>query len=246
MRAIAAAGLSHVLAVYMILVWPVLVRRRYQTLKRGLQEHDPNARMRAYRRMLLHQGAMVVVVLAILAVGAIPASRVGFVGLTGGPSQRDMLLSVLGAVIASGLVFRWKGDQMVQRLFKMAGAILPFTAQERWTFAVIALGAGFSEELLFRGFLMDYLGQNFPRLDTWSLVLVSSAIFGFAHLYQGWRGTILTGVLGCAFGALYTLTGSLLAPAAIHAAVDLRLLIIVTPERMRAFGLAQNAPRDAG
>src|SRR5579864_7800456 len=59
MRAIAAAGLSHVLAVYMILVWPVLVRRRYQTLKRGLQEHDPNARMRAYRRMLLHQGAMV-------------------------------------------------------------------------------------------------------------------------------------------------------------------------------------------
>jgi membrane protease YdiL (CAAX protease family) len=242
MRAIAAAGLSHILVAYMILVWPALVRRRYQMLQRGLQEHDPNARMRAYRRMLLHQGGMVLVVIAILVLGAIPASRVGFLRPVGEPSHTRLLLSVLGGVIASGLVFRWKGDHMVRRLFQMAGAILPVTPPERWTFAAISVGAGFSEELLFRGFLMDYLGQNFASLDTWALVLISSVIFGFAHLYQGWRGTVLTGVLGGAFGMLYTFTGSLLAPAAIHAAVDLRLLIIVTPERMRAFGLAQDTP----
>jgi membrane protease YdiL (CAAX protease family) len=199
--------------------------------------------MRAYRRMLRHQGAMVLVVMSILVLGAIPASRIGLLRPVGGLLQTSVLLSVLGGVIASGLVFRWKGDHVVERLFKMAGAILPVTAQERWTFAAISVGAGFSEELLFRGFLMDYLGQNFASLETWALVLISSVIFGFAHLYQGWRGTVLTGVLGCTFGMLYTLTGSLLAPAAIHAAVDLRLLIIVTPERMRAFGLTQDAPR---
>jgi len=148
----------------------------------------------------------------------------------------------LGGVIASGLILRWKGDHLLQRLFRMAGALLPVTPQERWTFAAISVGAGFSEELLFRGFLIDYLNQNFTGLDTWALVLISSAVFGFAHLYQGWRGTVLTGVLGSAFGLLYTFTGSLLAPVVIHAAVDLRLLIIVTPERMRAFGLAQDAP----
>ena len=89
---------------------------------------------------------------------------------------------------------------------------------------------------------MDYLNQNFAGLDTWALILISSAVFGFAHLYQGWRGTMLTAVLGSAFGMLYTLTGNLLAPVVVHAAVDLRLLIIVTPERMRAFGLQQDAP----
>lgn len=243
MRAIAATGLAHALVVYMILIWPALVRRRYRSLQRRLQEHDPNARMRAYRRMLLHQGAMVLAVVAILALGAIPPSRVGFAKPAGGPLQTNILLSCLGGVIASGLILRWKGGHLLPRLFKMAGAILPVTAQERWTFAAISMGAGFSEELLFRGFLMDYLRQNFAGLDTWALVLISSAVFGFAHLYQGWRGTILTGVLGSAFGVLYTFTGSLLAPVAIHAAVDLRLLIIVTPERMRAFGLEQNAPR---
>ena len=243
MRAVAAAGLSHLLVVYMILIWPALVRRRYQALQQRLQKHEPDARMRAYRRMLAHQGAMVLVVLAILAVGAIPASRVGFAKPAGGSLQTNILFSFLGGVIASGLILRWKGDHLLQRLFKMAGAILPVTARERWTFAAISVGAGFSEELLFRGFLMDYLNQNFAGLDSWALVLITSAVFGFAHLYQGWRGTMLTGVLGCVFGLLYTFSGSLLAPVAIHAAVDLRLLIIVTPERMRAFGLTQDAPR---
>jgi membrane protease YdiL (CAAX protease family) len=227
----------------MILIWPALVRRRYQSLQRSLQERDPNARMRAYRRMLIHQGAMVLVVMAILVLGAIPASRVGFAKPEGGPVQATILLCSLGGVIASGLILRWKGGHLLPRLFKMAGAILPVTEQERWTFAAISVGAGFSEELLFRGFLFDYLNQNFVGLDAWALVLISSAVFGFAHLYQGWRGTILTGVLGSAFGVLYVLTGSLLAPVAIHAAVDLRLLIIVTPERMRAFGLEQEPPR---
>lgn len=240
---IAAAGLSHLLVVYMILVWPALVRRRYQSLQRRLQEHDPNARMRAYRRMLLHQSAMVLVVLAILWLGAIPASRFGFVKPASGPLQTNFVLSFLGGVIVSGLILRRKGDHLLQRLFKMAGAILPVTAQERRTFAAISVGAGFSEELLFRGFLIDYLNQNFTGLDTWALILISSLVFGFAHLYQGWRGTMLTGVLGCAFALLYTLTGSLLAPVVIHAAVDLRLLIIVTPQRMRAFGLTQDVPR---
>ena len=243
MRTTAAAGLSHLLVIYMILVWPALVRRRYQSLQRRLQEHHGNARIRAYRRMLLHQGAMVLVVMAILALGSIPASRVGLLKPAGGALETNILVCVLGGVIASGLVFRWKGDRMVERLFKMAGAILPVTAQERWTFAAIAAGAGFSEELLFRGFLIDYLNQNFMRLDTWALILISSLVFGFAHLYQGWRGIVLTGVLGCVFALLYTVTGSLVAPVAIHAAVDLRLLIIVSPERMRAFGLTQDVPR---
>ena len=88
---------------------------------------------------------------------------------------------------------------------------------------------------------MDYLNQNFAAGRLAADVHLQRR-FGFAHLYQGWRGTMLTAVLGSAFGMLYTLTGNLLAPVVVHAAVDLRLLIIVTPERMRAFGLQQDAP----
>ncbi len=66
---------------------------------------------------------------------------------------------------------------------------------------------------------------------------MSGLVFGWAHLFQGWRGVALTGMLGAAFALLYIATESLLSPIIIHAAIDLRILIIVTPERMRALGL---------
>ena len=77
----------------------------------------------------INQGAMVLVVMAILVLGAIPASRVGFVKPAAGPLQTNILLSCLGAVIASGLILQWKGDHLLHRLFKMAGAITYFTAR---------------------------------------------------------------------------------------------------------------------
>jgi len=120
----------------------------------------------------------------------------------------------------------------------MAGAILPVTARERWLFVAISIGAGISEEMLFRGFLLYYLDQHFPGLDSGAQILMSGLVFGWAHLFQGWRGIALTGMLGAAFALLYIATGSLLSPIVIHAAIDLRILLIVTPERMRALGLA--------
>ena len=43
--------------------------------------------------------------------------------------------------------------------------------------------------------------------------------------------------LAVIFGLIYALTDSLFAPAVIHAAIDLRMLIVATPQRMRALGL---------
>jgi len=108
-------------------------------------------------------------------------------------------------------------------------------------FAVISVGAGVSEELLFRGFLLYYLDQHIPGVDNWALIPISGIVFGFAHLYQGWRGILFTGCLGGAFAFFYTFTGSLLAPILIHAALDLRLLIIFTPARLRALTAAGNS-----
>ena len=55
----------------------------------------------------------------------------------------------------------------------------------------------------------------------WASVVVSSVLFGAAHLYQGRGGLIGTGILGLLFGTFRAYTGSLLPVAAWHAAVDL-------------------------
>lgn len=232
--------LSHLLVAYMVLVWPWRGRRRYQTLQNELAGGASDVRIDVYRRMLLHQAGIVLVVLMIAWAGNIPRESIGLV-MSG--TQVRLVLMLLAAIGISGLFFRWKGDRFVKRMLEMAVAILPATRIERWWFAVLSIGAGVSEELLFRGFLLYYLARYLPDLNVWPQILIASAVFGFAHLFQGWRGILATGALGAVFGLLYAVTGSLFVPVVIHAAIDLRILIVATPQRMRALGLTAGVPR---
>ena len=232
--------LSHLLVAYTVLVWPWRGRRRYRTLQSELTGGASDVRIDVYRRMLLHQAAIVLVVLMIAWAGKIPRESIGLV-MSG--TQVRLVLMLLAAIGISGLFFRWKGDRFVKRMLEMAVAILPATPIERWWFAVLSIGAGVSEELLFRGFLLYYLARYLPDLNVWPQILIASAVFGLAHLFQGWRGILATGALGAVFGLLYAVTGSLFVPVVIHAAIDLRILIVATPQRMHALGLITGARR---
>jgi membrane protease YdiL (CAAX protease family) len=52
-------------------------------------------------------------------------------------------------------------------------------------------------------------------------------VFGIDHGYQGWSGVLLTGVLALIFTALFVLSGSLWLPMAVHALLDLRILVLL-------------------
>lgn len=86
-------------------------------------------------------------------------------------------------------------------------------------FVVVALTAGFCEEFLYRGWLLSITG--FALKSVWLGLLISSILFGFAHLYQGRTGIISTGVLGLVFGLIYLASGSLLPGQILHTLLDL-------------------------
>lgn len=64
------------------------------------------------------------------------------------------------------------------------------------------LSASIGEEILFRGFAFVQL-KNILGDKPWLIILVSSALFGFPHFYQGITGVILTFLIGLGFGYLY-------------------------------------------
>lgn len=84
--------------------------------------------------------------------------------------------------------------------------------------------AGFIEEFLWRGYLVerliDLLGSQ-TKL-TWGVVLVVSAfIFGLGHSYQGTEGMLKTGAVGLVFGISYLVVGRNLWPLILtHALID--------------------------
>jgi CAAX protease family protein len=103
-------------------------------------------------------------------------------------------------------------------------ALLPRTREERLTFAVLAVTAGICEEVVFRGFGFAYVRFVWPGVTDGWLIVITSVVFGLAHLYQGPRGVVLTGLAGAVFASMTVTTGSLLPAIAVHAMVDLRIL----------------------
>ena len=146
-------------------------------------------------------------------------------GVSTGPNLfRSVVVAASGTLILAGLHwmnFRRMGrlrDKLPPRVLAMATRILPQSRAERIPFLGLALTAGCCEEFLYRGFAMAAFARaGFP---IWASVVVSSVLFGAAHLYQGRGGLIGTGLLGLLFGAFRAFTGSLIPVTAWHAAVD--------------------------
>ncbi len=103
-----------------------------------------------------------------------------------------------------------------------------------WIVMVAIFAAGFGEELLWRGFLMDRL-MHLPGLrgNVWPVIAIQAAFFGLPHLYQGWGGVLLTGMIGMYFGWLRTRVGWSLLPLVIaHAGVDTIMMLIGYAQKM--------------
>lgn len=64
---------------------------------------------------------------------------------------------------------------------------------------------GFLEEILFRGFLITRLSSVFAKEWVGNIlaILITSATFGFSHMYQGWSGVISTGLIAIILGLIF-------------------------------------------
>lgn len=64
---------------------------------------------------------------------------------------------------------------------------------------------GFIEEILFRGFLITRISNLFSskNLGYLTAIVLTSAVFGYSHLYQGWSGVISTGLIAVLLGIIF-------------------------------------------
>jgi len=100
----------------------------------------------------------------------------------------------------------------------LAERILPQSAVELVPYFGLALTAGLCEEFLYRGFAMAALTR--AGLPVWGVVLLSSVLFGLAHLYQGRGGIVSTLIIGTVFGTARIAYDGLVPVMAWHFAVD--------------------------
>jgi membrane protease YdiL (CAAX protease family) len=225
---------SHLLVAYVVLVEPWLGHRLYNQLKAQAAASVAEAKVRFYRRIAIHQLLATALVLAIWRLGTIAAKDLGLCLPNSWQTLLPFMSGFVPAAFVVTLLLRKGGDRMLKGTVKMVGAMLPISTAERSWFAGVSVGAGISEELVFRGFLLYYIAINLPALGIVPRIALASIVFGLCHFYQGWQGVLGTTVLGAVLAGLYIMTGSLLLPIVLHALIDLRILLILTPKRLQA------------
>lgn len=128
------------------------------------------------------------------------------------------------------------------KIFKMFVPIHPALL------AIFCLFVGFYEELFFRGFVLTRLRSVLGNLASrtvrgnWILpIIVSSAIFGLAHSYQGWLAMLQIFSLSLVFSAMFAIRGSIISPMLAHAAFDF-ISLFVAPRLLDALRQMEGFP----
>lgn len=85
---------------------------------------------------------------------------------------------------------------------------------------LISLGAGVSEEILFRGVFQGYAME---RLPVALAIIAPNIVFGLLHARSALYA-LIAGMVGCWLGIVYWLSGNLLAPIVAHALYDMYAL----------------------
>jgi uncharacterized protein len=146
-------------------------------------------------------------------------------GLTIHDKTKTLVASLVGA--ATIAILQWLNLRRMGRLpaeargplQAIAERILPQSTMELLPFMALAITAGLCEEFLYRGFAMAVLSRL--GSPAWVVVLISSILFGLAHLYQGRSGFFSTLILGSLFGTSRIVYDSLVPAVFWHGAVDL-------------------------
>lgn len=131
-----------------------------------------------------------------------------------------MLLAVFAVLVIQNVRQIRKTDpEKLAKELQRIRRFLPGSHAETAVFPWIALTSGICEELIYRGWLVNFL-RSFTH-SLWISVVLGAAAFGIAHAYQGFKGMFATGFLGLIFGIIFITTNSLFPGQVLHFAINL-------------------------
>ena len=96
--------------------------------------------------------------------------------------------------------------------------IMPYTSQEYKVGLLLSFVAGFTEEIIYRGFLFEQVHLYLPYLPS---VILINVVFALCHWGTGLKNAFWSFVLGVIWSISYWVTDSLWLAIMVHTMVDL-------------------------
>jgi membrane protease YdiL (CAAX protease family) len=215
---------DHVVAVIICILAPVLAFTTRQFSSTDIKL-EPADKIRLY-----HSNGLLLIVFAlvILTMWRIPDRPIAALGIdliTWHPLipvfvAGILLLYAIDIFLQYGL--RKKGEKNAEEQQRSL-TFIPSDKKELFHFFFLVIAASIGEEIIFRGFLLNYLiswtGNSMAGIVAASIF--SSILFAFLHGYQGTIQMIKIFFFAMLFCALFILTQSLILVIIVHALIDL-------------------------
>lgn len=213
---------DHLLALLLAVFFPIRSATfGYRRLAVAAAPDVPRVRGQLYGQALLLQWGFSAVVAALWIAHARPWAALGLVWRPGaGAYATAAALALLVAGIAMQMPRALADPETQQRVRQRLGNIrrmLPERPDEVGRFYLLAFTAGVCEELLYRGFLFDYLRHFAP----WPVAAaIAVLLFGLGHSYQGVKGVFTTTIAGAVLTTIVLVSGSLYLAMLAHMLLD--------------------------
>ncbi|MCK5750944.1 MAG: CPBP family intramembrane metalloprotease [Oricola sp.] len=136
------------------------------------------------------------------------------------PSLRDFAVGIIATIPLAGFLW-WFSNTTLEHFAAFRRSQIKFFAEIGFEFtpsriALMAVAAGISEELFFRGVLQTWIGGFAPAVVA---IVLSNVVFGMLHMRTALYA-IIAGLVGVYLGVLYAVVDNLIAPMAAHALYD--------------------------
>lgn len=214
---------DHVLAVIICILAPLLAfsSRRVVSEEIRLSSDD---KIRLY-----HNNGLLLIVfgMVVATVWRIPGRPLSGLGIDLATPHKYVLL-LIGIIFIFyflDIFFQYGSRRRREKTMERrtsAMSFVPTDKRELLHFIFLALAAGIGEEIIFRGYLINYLLHWTG--NEWNGVIIagvfSSFLFAFLHGYQGRLSMIKIFFLALLFSALFIVTHSLLIVIIIHTVID--------------------------
>jgi membrane protease YdiL (CAAX protease family) len=215
------------LLMLLVFVYPIVGHFQYRKLMRGLVP-----KLNFYWTSILDTMIPALLIVGFFALSGRPLREIGLKGLDlrmSGLSRGIIYPTValyflyLTYTLYSIILFKFSGKaraKAASALPKNLAFFLPVSRNEKKIWDFVALNAGLTEELIYRGYLLYALPLVFPAISLPLILAASSFIFGIGHFYQGLEA-LKPLILGLLFGFFYIVFDSLFPVMLVHILQDL-------------------------
>ncbi len=182
----------------------------------------------ATRRRFFLSNSLVLWVLAAVAMGIWywnerPWSLMGFQKIVNQPLTWVATAAFVGFYVIEVIQNYLQKDQQ-QKTFEQWEHNIPFLPEsyrELPAYILLCLSAAICEEIMYRGFMVNYFINPMRDGFPWIAVIFPAVMFSIAHFYQGYEAMGKIFILSALFGVIFIVSKSLLIVIVLHFLIDL-------------------------